>query len=283
MIAKPIQIFRLVKMRHALFGLPFTLSSMLIAANGIPEVETLLLILLAFLCGRSLGMSLNRLWDRGLDARNPRTEHRLMAKGEVSPMGLLPYLLLFSLGLIYCGFALNETTFLLLPLCFLFLILYPLAKRVTIFAHLILGLVLSLAPIGAWAAIRNSIDLVPILLGVGVLLWVSGFDIIYALQDEVFDRKEGLYSIPARFGSRTSLVLAGCFHLLSPILWACAGFFASLGPIYFTGVSIIGLVLIFEHILAWKRTTQSLGFAFFQLNTLISMGFLATVTAEILI
>lgn len=281
MSATPGQIFKLVKMKHALFGLPFTISSMLIAAGGIPQLRTIVLIVIAFLCGRSLGMSLNRLWDRKIDARNPRTTHRLMARGEVSVLGLLPYLSLFSAGLIYCGWALNQTTFYLLPLCFLVLILYPFAKRVTMFSHFLLGIVLALGPIGSWAAIRDSVDLAPVLLGLGVLFWVCGFDIIYALQDEEFDRQEGLFSVPARFGTRKSLLIAGFCHLLVPIMWIGAGFQASMGSLYFIGTFLIGLVLIVEHFYAWKRTSESIGFAFFQLNTYISLGFLGIVSLEV--
>ena len=283
MKSNPLKVFKLVKMQHALFGLPFTIASMLVAAEGFPSLRTLAFIVAGFLCARSLGMSLNRLLDRKIDAKNPRTAHRLMATGEVSVGTLVPYLILFSLGLTYCAWSLNQTTFWLLPICFLVLLLYPFAKRVTYLSHVLLGVVLAMGPLGAWAAVRDSIDLFPIILGIGIVLWVAGFDIIYALQDEDFDKQEGLFSIPAVFGHRKSLLVAGIFHMMVPLFWILAGVRSQMGSIYFTGVSIIGLILLAEHFLAWKRTVKSIGFAFFQLNTYVSLGFLMIVCVEVLV
>lgn len=278
-----LKVLRLVKLRHAVFGLPFTIASTLVAAQGLPSVRIMLLVICGFLCARSLGMSLNRLFDRHIDAKNPRTAHRLMATGEVTVKTLIPYMIFFSLGLAYCAWSLNETTLGLLPVCFLILLMYPLAKRFTYLSHVLLGVVLAMGPIGAWAAIRDSIDAFPVFLGVGIVLWVSGFDIIYALQDEDFDRQEGLFSIPAIFGYKKSLLIAGIAHILVPLLWLMAGLKASMGTIYFSGILLIGLILLIEHFFAWKRTPKSIGFAFFQLNTYVSLGFLMITCLEVFI
>jgi 4-hydroxybenzoate polyprenyltransferase len=274
------RILTLTKFQHTLLGLPFTLSAMLMAADGLPTAQVVGLILLAFMGARSLGMAWNRLVDRKIDARNPRTKHRLMARGVLTPLQVFPYLLIFALILTASAYALNDLTFKLLPLCFFLLLLYPYSKRFTSSAHCILGAVLGLAPIGAWIAVRGDFAWAPMALGCGVLLWVSGFDILYALQDAAFDREEGLYSVPAKLGESLSLKLALGFHLLAVLSWAACDFLQGYHWPFHGGLFLITSLLIAVHIWVRKDKEKHLGPAFFKLNSLVSVLFLLTTLLE---
>ena len=275
------KILHLVKLQHSLFAMPFTIAAMLMAAKGLPEPIKIFWIIIAFTGARSFGMAANRLIDRDIDSKNPRTAHRLMASGQIKPVQLMPYMLFFAGMLVLSAYQLGDWPVRLLPLCFFFMILYPYTKRFTVLAHTILGLVLGLAPIGAWLAIMDSWHMAPIYLALSILVWVNGFDIIYAIQDMEFDRKQNLKSIPAWLGKSKSLIIALLLHAGVPIFWFLVGLELSYGPVYLTGIGVLTLLLAFEHVMVHKGYRENLGLVFFKLNSIVSVGYLATIILQI--
>ncbi len=281
MMQRLASILALTKFQHAFLGLPFTVSAMLMAAEGLPTLRVVAIIILAFLVARSLGMAWNRFVDRAIDAKNPRTEHRLMAQGVLTPLQVVPYLILFALIFAGCAYALNDLTFKLLPLCFFLLLLYPYTKRFTAGAHCVLGSVLALAPLGAWVAVTGEISWAPIALSGGVLFWVSGFDILYALQDADFDRSEGLYSIPAALGENWSLRLALGFHLLAVTSWVLCSLLLGYQWVFYGGLILVTALLLFVHLWVRRDKEKQMGPAFFKLNSGVSILFLLTTLAQL--
>ena len=281
MMQRLASILALTKFQHAFLGLPFTVSAMLMAAEGLPTLRVVAIIILAFLVARSLGMAWNRFVDRAIDAKNPRTEHRLMAQGVLTPLQVVPYLILFALIFAGCAYALNDLTFKLLPLCFFLLLLYPYTKRFTAGAHCVLGSVLALAPLGAWVAVTGEISWAPIALSGGVLFWVSGFDILYALQDADFDRSEGLYSIPAALGENWSLRLALGFHLLAVTSWVLCSLLLGYQWVFYGGLILVTALLLFVHLWVRRDKEKLMGPAFFKLNSGVSILFLLTTLAQL--
>ena len=277
------KILQLVKLQHSLFAMPFTVAAMLMAAKGLPESSKIFWIIMAFMGARSFGMAANRLIDRKIDSKNPRTAHRLMASGQVKPIQLIPYMLFFAGMLSLGAYQLGNWPLKLLPLCFFFMILYPFTKRFTVLSHTCLGVVLGLAPIGAWLAILDSWHLAPVYLALSILVWVNGFDIIYAIQDMEFDRQENLKSIPSWLGKKKSLIIALLLHVSVPIFWFLVGLELNYGPLYWSGIGVLTLLLAFEHIMVHKGYRENLGLVFFKLNSVISVGFLATIILEIYI
>ena len=275
------KIVKLVKLQHALFALPFTLSAMIMAAGGLPDWKVIGLIVVAFMSARSFGMALNRLIDKDIDAKNPRTAHRLMASGGLNSRTLYPFLIFFAFLLGLCAYLLNDLCLKLLPLCYAVLILYPFTKRFTLLAHTVLGLVLSLAPIGAWAAVTNQLDWAPLYLGLSILFWVNGFDIIYAIQDEDFDRDNKLHSVPARLGKAGALKVAFCLHLVVPVFWFMVGQTMGYSEAYFSCIGLLTILLVGEHILVHRGYQKNLGLAFFKLNSTISVIYLIGIVAEV--
>ncbi len=202
----------MIKFSHTLFALPFALYAAFLAAGGWPAPATLGKILLAMVGARSAAMAHNRLADRRIDAANPRTASRALPSGALS-VGFVQVFLAASVALFVAAAAsLNRLTFLLSPVALALLFLYSYTKRFTALSHFVLGLCLALAPVGAWIAVRGSVEWLPILLGLAVLFWTAGFDVIYSLQDEEFDRSAGLRSIPARLGARRALVVSALLH-----------------------------------------------------------------------
>lgn len=275
------KILQLVKLQHSLFAMPFTIAATIMAAQGFPEVEKCLWILLAFVGARSFGMSMNRLIDRHVDAQNPRTAHRLMASGQITPIQLAPFALLFASMLSISAYNLGEWPLKLLPLCLAALIIYPYFKRFSLFAHTFLGFVLGLAPIGAWLAVLDTWHSAPIFLAISIVLWVNGFDIIYAIQDMDFDKKQGLKSVPAYFGKTRSLNIALLLHICVPIFWYLVGLVLNYGAIYFWGTFLLSIILMFEHYMVRKGYRKNIGLVFFKLNSTISLGYLFIVTMQI--
>ncbi len=276
-----LKILKLVKLQHALFALPLTLIAVIVASEGRPDWLKFFWVLVAFLSARSLGMGLNRLLDSGIDAKNPRTSHRLMASGELGKKEVLPWLLGFGVFFFVACLNLHPMALKLSPVCLFLLTIYPLMKRFSIFCHLILGMVLALGPIGAWVAIAGEFHPGVLALGAGIMFWVHGFDILYALQDEEFDRKNGLHSIPAKFGSRRARILAAMSHALVPVLWWVCGLCFEFGLIWQVGMGIIALTLLFEHRLVLKDLQKNIGLAFFRLNSVISVGALGLALLEV--
>lgn len=262
---------KMIKLEHSLFALPFAFVGMILAANGLPSWNIILWVVVAMVGARSAAMGVNRYADAEIDARNPRTASREIPAGNISKKATLFYILV-SLALYFtAAFMLNRLTAVLSPIPVLIFILYAYAKRFTNFCHVILGIALGLAPMCAWIAVTGSIDTAPFILGGAVILWVAGFDILYAIQDIEYDRKEGLHSIPAVFGTGGSLIIARILHFAAICLFISLMAFTNLGYIYLAGVLLSGALMAYEHSLVSKDDLSKLNMAFFNMNAYISI------------
>ncbi|WP_027717760.1 UbiA-like polyprenyltransferase [Desulfovirgula thermocuniculi] len=261
----------MIKFEHTIFALPFAYTSALLVEKKVPEAGSLLWITLAMVGARTAAMSLNRLIDRHIDALNPRTANRALPRGLISVREVwLAVILSFGL-LLLAAYQLSPLAFKLSPVAVAVLSFYPYTKRFTWTCHLFLGLALGLAPAGAWVAIANRLDPAAVLLGLGVLFWVAGFDIIYACSDYEFDRSYGLHSIPARFGLARALSVSSFFHFLAAVFLGALAAALKLGLFYLTGLLIALYLLYKQHRLVSPRDLSKSGVAFFNLNGTLSV------------
>lgn len=278
-----------VRFSHTLFALPFALAAMAVAARdncGWPGWRTLLLILAAMVSARTCAMSFNRIADRKFDALNPRTAKRHLPTGQVSLAGAITLCLLSAAGLVTASFFLNLLCFYLSPVALLVICFYSLTKRFTPYTHVFLGLSLALAPVGAWLAVKGTniapIEIAQMLVLAGaVVLWLVGFDIIYALQDYDFDRKQGLHSLVVAWGPDNALRTAFMTHMLMCGLLLAFGILCRFRIAYLIGWLIIVGCLVLEHWIARRRSLNWINVAFFRLNAVVSAVFLAVVLAEV--
>jgi 4-hydroxybenzoate polyprenyltransferase len=277
----------LIRFSHTVFALPFALASVALAWPSHPvTVRIFLWILVAMVGARSAAMSFNRLADRRFDALNPRTQNWELPQGKIKVWEASLLTVAASLIFLYAAYQLNLVCFVLSPLALAIIFFYSLTKRFTWASHLFLGLALSLAPMGAWLAVSGSpIDLtelfIPFFLGLGVLFWLAGFDIIYSLQDHVFDRKQGLHSIPVRFGVARALQLSTFFHLCTVFFLALVGVTAQMGVVYWLGFGAITVVLFWEHRIVKPNDLSRIGRAFFDFNAYVSIGYLLAIVADL--
>lgn len=270
-VSKISSLFSAIKFSHTVFALPFALLSAVLAALGVPPARTLVYILLAMVGARSAAMSFNRIVDRDVDAQNPRTKTREIPAGILSVPEMAAFCLVSTVLFVFAAASLNELCLALSPAVLLVILGYSYTKRFTSASHVVLGLALAMAPVGAWIAVTGRFAVTPILLGVAVLFWVAGFDVIYSLQDEAFDRQRGLFSIPARLGARRALLLASVFHALTLAL-LFATFVASRGGVAFgVGVVLAGLFLVRQHLLVTPSDLSKVDAAFFTANGWLSI------------
>jgi 4-hydroxybenzoate polyprenyltransferase len=270
-------IFELVKFEHTIFALPFAYLGSWLAASGPPPLKVGLLILGAMVGARTAAMAFNRIADAKIDALNPRTAGRPIPSGRLSPAAAWFVCLAAAAVFFLASWALNPLALALSPLALGVILSYSYTKRFTATAHLILGLALAIAPIGGWVAVRGELELLPLVLGAGVLFWVAGFDVLYACQDESFDRRHGLYSLPARWGTASAFRAAGFFHFLAFLFFALTGRLANLGGFYFSGLTLVFIFLFLEHLIISPQNLSRLQTAFFTLNGAVSLVlFLAT-------
>lgn len=271
---------RLIRFSHTVFALPFVLGALVVAANGLPSLRTLALVLVCMVCARTAAMLFNRWVDWSLDQRNPRTAYRhlLLSKSMVAML-----LIISSVGFLVAAAAINRLTLILSPVALAIIFLYSLTKRFTSATHFFLGTALAISPIGAWIAQTGRVDLAPFVLAAGVVCWVAGFDLIYATQDFEFDRTEGIYSLVVKLGIERSLQLAQLLHLI--LLGALIGFgiIAGLGPIYFWTMPLVAAALFFEHRSVRTLNVTSINRAFFQSNAFVSAVFLVAVCLDRLV
>jgi len=271
----------MIKFSHTIFALPFALAGALLAARGLPTIAQLIWIVMAMVGARTAAMALNRLIDAEIDARNPRTAGRAIPAGLISK-GVTIAFIAGSLALLLVSAAqLNRLCLLLSPLAIFFLVLYSYCKRFTSLAHVVLGICLAVAPIGAWVAIRGTLDAPAFILGAAVLFWVAGFDILYALQDLDFDRKAGLHSIPVLMGVDGSLWTARMFHLVMIALLLGLFVTMKLGAFFMIGIVVTSGMLLYEHWLLRDGDLQKLDAAFFNMNGYISIVILMSTAAEV--
>lgn len=284
--AKLTTLLEMIKFSHTVFAFPFALMGMLLAslASGIaPTFAQVFWICLAMVGARTGAMGLNRIIDARIDAENPRTVERHLPAGRVA-MGEAWLLVLGAFALLLlAAWMLNPLCLQLAPVAIFFLALYSYCKRFTSMAHVVLGICLAAAPIGAWIALRGDIGWPVIVLGLAVLFWVAGFDIFYALQDYEFDREKGLFSIPSRFGVERSFLITRLFHVAMVFLLLLLVFSEGLGLIYLLGVVVVAGLLIYEHLLVRPDDLTRLDAAFFNMNGYISVTIFLFTLADVLI
>ncbi len=267
----------MIKIEHTLFALPFAFLGAVLAANGLPSPRQILWIVVAMVGARSTAMAFNRIADRNFDARNPRTATRALPAGLLSVGFVWAFTIVSAAVFLLAAAMLNRLTLLLAPVALASVLLYSLTKRWTQFSHIVLGWCLSIAPTGAWIAVRGEIgSAIPLLLSLVVLLWTAGFDILYACQDYDFDRREGLRSIPARFGIARALWIARGLHTAAFLALVWLYVLTGLGPLAFAGVIATGALLIYQHRLVRADDLGRLNAAFFTTNAFVSVILLVT-------
>ncbi|WP_372629072.1 UbiA-like polyprenyltransferase [Cohnella sp.] len=274
MIAKLRVFLEMIKFEHTLFALPFAYVGAILGAvtveKRLPEWSECGWILLAMIGARTAAMGLNRLIDKAIDARNPRTANRAIPAGLLQSKDVILYVILSFVLLFWASAQLNSLAVKLLPLAVFFLVIYSYTKRFTWTCHLVLGLTIGLAPLGGWVAVTGGITWEAIVLYVTVALWTAGFDVIYACQDVEFDRKEGLHSIPARFGIAKALGIARSFHALTAAGFALLLVLTDLSWWYFAGTIVAAALLLYEHRLVKPNDLSKLNAAFFTMNGILS-------------
>ena len=265
---------RLVRFSHTIFALPFALGALVVAANGLPSLRTLVLVLACMVCARTAAMLFNRWVDWSLDQRNPRTasRHLLLPKPT-----LVILLIISSVGFLIAAASINRLTLLLSPIALGVVFLYSLTKRFTFATHFFLGAALAISPIGAWIAETGNVALAPFVLAAGVVCWVAGFDLIYAIQDFEFDQREGVHSLVVRLGVPRTLRLAQLLHVLLLLALIAFGLIGRLGLIYFWAMPLVAVALFFEHRSARSLDVAGINRAFFQSNAFVSAVFLIAV------
>ena len=271
----------MIKFQHTLFALPFALTGACLAARGRPAGREVVWILGAMVGARSAAMVFNRIADLDYDRRNPRTADRPLVTGELRP-GFAWGFLAASVALFILSAAmLNRLALLLAGPALVVILSYSFAKRYTVLTHLHLGVSLGLAPLGAWVGVRGAVDTAPLVLAAAVALWVAGFDIIYSCQDVAFDRREGLHSIPRRFGIESALRLSAAAHAVAALLFMALPLVAPLGAAYLTGVGLTTALLIYEHHLVRPDDMTRVNQAFFTINGFVSLLMLAATCADL--
>ena len=262
----------LVAFSHTVFALPFALLAAVLAAGGVPPSRTLAGILAAMVGARSAAMAFNRIVDRDVDAANPRTARREIPRGAVSVAAAGVFCALSAAVFVAAAWFLNPLCLALSPLALAIVLGYSFTKRLSALSHLVLGLGLAIAPVGAWIAVTGRLAATPVVLGLSVLFWVAGFDVIYSLQDEAFDRAHGLFSLPARLGARRALDLSTVFHAVSLALLYGVFVLAGGGPLFGAGVVLAGVFLVRQHVLVSEKDLSRVNGAFFAANGWLSVA-----------
>ena len=279
-----------VRFSHTVFALPFALAAMLVAArdhHGWPGWKIFGLVLAAMICARTCAMAFNRIADRKFDALNPRTANRHLPAGQISLASAVLLCVLSGAGLITASWLLNPLCFYLSPVALIAVCFYSLTKRFTDYTHVFLGIALALAPVGAWLAVKGAnvaaLELLQMtLLAFAVILWLVGFDIIYALQDYEFDKSHGLRSLVVAWGPQNALAAAFLAHMVMCGLLLGFGLLCRFRIAYLIGWLVIVICLVLEHWIARRRSLNWINVAFFRLNALVGIIFLVVVAAEVI-
>ncbi|MDT5061186.1 MAG: 4-hydroxybenzoate polyprenyltransferase [Acidobacteriota bacterium] len=262
----------MIKIEHTLFALPFALLGAVLAAGGLPTVQQIIWITLAMVGARSCAMTFNRIADREIDARNPRTKMRALPAGTLS-VGFAWAFTIISAAIFFLAAAmLNRLTLILSPVALLSILLYSYTKRWSLLSHLALGWCLAIAPAGAWIAVRGALDSpVPLLLSLVVMLWTAGFDVLYACQDYDFDRQAGLHSIPRKFGVARALWISRLLHAEAFSALIALYLVTHLGTVALVGVICTAALLVYQHTLVRATDLSRLNAAFFTTNAFVSV------------
>ena len=281
LFAKTRTTLEMIKWEHSIFALPFALTAVLLASHGAPGWRTLCWILVAMVTARSCAMAFNRWADADLDAANPRTSNRAIPAGLLSRQFVLGFTVLMALAFVIAAAELNRLTLYLAPFVLIVLLGYSYMKRLTRWSHLVLGLALGLAPSAAWIAVRGSLDPRILVLTIAVMLWVGGFDVLYACQDFEHDRSVGLYSIPQSLGVPAAFRIARLMHLAMLGLLTAFAYLFHFGIAGWLGILAAGLLLAYEHAIISPRDMRRLNAAFFTMNGVIATVFLIFVATDI--
>jgi 4-hydroxybenzoate polyprenyltransferase len=279
-VAKLRVFFEAIKLSHSVFALPFAVAAAFMAAAGVPPLGVLGKIVLACVAARTAAMAFNRYLDAEIDARNPRTAGRAVPAGLLSRSSMGWAALASSALFAACAWWINDLALRLSPVALAVLLGYSWTKRFTSLSHLVLGAALGLSPLGAWIAVEERVTLEAVLLGLAVVFWTAGFDVIYACQDHDFDRANGLYSIPRRLGIAGSLWVSRAFHAAAASLLVALGLAAPYGGWYWAGVAWVTALLAYEQSLVRPGDLSRVDVAFFTLNGLVSLVFMASVVLE---
>lgn len=274
---------RMVKIEHSIFALPFAYLGMIWAAGGWPGWRVFAALTVAMIAVRSFAMAMNRVLDLRFDAKNPRTQNRPLVTGELTLGQTLVFIGTCAAIFVAACWGLNPLCLALSPFALLWSALYSLTKRVSALCHFFLGSVLGLAPLAGWFAVTPHIALTPVLVALGVILWVGGFDILYACQDVAFDRQEGLHSLPARLGVSTALALSTFAHAVAGIFFLLAGWAAGAGPIFAGAAALVAVVLLWEHRLISAEDMSRVNFAFFTMNGFVAVFVFAGAVVDLML
>lgn len=272
-----------IKFEHTLFALPFAFSGAVLAARGLPTLYQSFWILIAMIGARNSAMAFNRLADETYDTRNPRTQDRALPRRAISRNFFFGFIVVSSAIFIFSAWMLNPLTFALSFPGLAWIFFYSYTKRFTALSHLVLGFSLSFAPIGAHIAIKGVIEMLPILLGLGTMFWVAGFDILYSCLDYEFDQKARLFSIPRFFGIKKALRIAILFHVLALFFFIQTGISGGMGAIYFAGVVLVFIFLFVEHAILSPKDLSKINFSFFTLNGMVSIVLFLAILVDVLI
>src|SRR5678815_3040338 len=272
----------MIKFEHTIFALPFALIGAMLAGPGVPRARQLLWIIAAMIGARSAAMAFNRIVDVRYDRLNPRTDQRALPAGTLSMAFAAVFTVVMAALFVFAAAQLNRLCFYLSFPTLAILLFYSYTKRFTAMSHLFLGFAIGLAPLAAWLAVRGEFAWPPVLLSAAVMFWIAGFDIIYALQDLEFDRKNRLFSIPAKVGPRGALLISSVFHAATVLLLFATAAKTQLGVIAYFGIAIVAGILVWEHRIVKPEDLSRVNVAFFTMNGYVSILLLLTFATDIL-
>ncbi len=271
MLKKITILLEMIKFKHTVFALPFALMGAFLAERGVPDAAIFIWVILAMAGARTCAMGFNRIVDRHFDEKNPRTAERALPANAVQLWEAWLMVILAGGLFFFACYNLNLLTFQLAPAALFLTLFYSYTKRFTWLCHLILGIALAFSPLGGWVAVTGSLKGFPYYLSTGVLFWVAGFDAVYACLDADYDRKVGLYSLPARFGRKTAFKLAVAAHVIAFILFFMTGIATDLNYFYYIGIFFTGAALFYQHFVVNPRDLSRIQLSFFSMNGLISL------------
>ena len=268
-------LFEMIKFKLTIFAMPFALMGAFLAARGLPDGKTFLLVILAMVGARTCAMGFNRIVDAKFDGANPRTAGRAIPAGAVSTLVAWSMVVMAGVLFFVVAWMLNPFTLTLAPFALSLTLFYSLTKRFTSFCHLILGVALAFSPLGGWVAVQGDWQNFPWALSAGVLFWVAGFDTVYACLDADFDKKTGLHSLPSRLGPKNAFRLAAVFHVIAFLLFVLTGVQSELNIYYFVGVALAAGALYYQHWIVDPNDLSKIQLSFFSMNGFISLALFA--------
>jgi len=285
MIDKILSFGRMIKFSHTVFALPFALSAVILAIHQQYTIKIwdIAWIILAMVGARSAAMGFNRVVDSHLDAKNPRTAQRAIPSGEITQLQSILFVIFFSILFLFSAANLARICFYCGIPVLLLLFIYSYSKRYTSLCHIYLGFAISMAPLGAWIAITKKFDWPILVVSLALLTHIAGFDILYACQDYDYDRKEGLFSIPAKYGIKAALYISSFLHLLCFLAFVTIYYLFDMNVIYILAVVLIGIALVIEHLIVKPDNLSQVPIAFFHINSTISLVFLAGIAGDVLL